>query len=49
MSLNKVMVVGSGIMGSGIAQAFMEAGFKVYLTDVSREFSERDSPISSTF
>jgi 3-hydroxybutyryl-CoA dehydrogenase len=41
MSLDKVMVVGSGIMGSGIAQAFMEAGVKVYLTDVSREFSEK--------
>lgn len=41
MSLNKVMVVGSGIMGSGIAQAFAEAGVKVCLTDVSREFSEK--------
>jgi 3-hydroxybutyryl-CoA dehydrogenase len=35
------MVVGAGIMGSGIAQACMEAGMETLLVDVSREYAER--------
>ena len=35
----KVMVVGAGIMGSGIAQACIEAGVPAMLTDVSKEFA----------
>jgi len=36
----KIMVVGSGLMGSGIAQACAEAGFEVLLADVSLELAE---------
>ena len=35
--LNKVAVIGSGIMGVGIAQNFAQAGLKVRLVDVNRE------------
>jgi 3-hydroxybutyryl-CoA dehydrogenase len=35
MSIQKVMVVGSGLMGSGIAQACAQAGIEVLLTDES--------------
>ena len=41
MSDYSVMVVGAGLMGSGIAQAFAEAGVTTYLTDVNREYSEK--------
>ena len=37
MSINKVMVVGSGQMGAGIAQVFAKAGKQVYLNDISEE------------
>ncbi len=37
MSINKVMVVGSGQMGAGIAQVFAKAGKEVYLNDISEE------------
>ncbi|AQP53599.1 3-hydroxybutyryl-CoA dehydrogenase [Vagococcus penaei] len=37
MSIKTVMVVGSGQMGSGIAQVFAKAGMKVYLNDISEE------------
>ncbi|HBF39713.1 MAG TPA: 3-hydroxybutyryl-CoA dehydrogenase [Firmicutes bacterium] len=36
----KIMVVGSGIMGSGIAQACAEAGFETLLADVSLDLAE---------
>ena len=35
------MVVGAGIMGSGIAQACMEAGIETKLVDMKREFAEK--------
>jgi 3-hydroxybutyryl-CoA dehydrogenase len=35
MGIQKVMVVGSGLMGSGIAQACAQAGIEVLLTDES--------------
>lgn len=41
MSAYRVLVVGSGLMGSGIAQAFAEAGVQTYLTDVSMELTEK--------
>ena len=41
MSKWKVMVVGAGIMGSGIAQACMEAGVETKLVDMCREFSDK--------
>lgn len=39
--VEKVMVVGAGQMGSGIAQVCAQAGYQVYLNDVKREFVER--------
>ena len=37
MSIKKVMVVGSGLMGSGIAQVCAQAGLEVFLHDVSKD------------
>ena len=37
MEVKKVLVVGSGLMGSGIAQVCAQAGIEVILKDVSRE------------
>jgi 3-hydroxybutyryl-CoA dehydrogenase len=37
----KIMVVGSGIMGSGIAQACAEAGFETLLADADLELAEK--------
>ena len=37
MEINKVLVVGSGLMGSGIAQVCAQAGVYVVLSDVSDE------------
>lgn len=39
MDIKKVMVVGGGIMGSGIAQVCAEHGFSTVLVDISREFA----------
>lgn len=40
MEINHVMVVGAGIMGSGIAQACIEGGAEVTLVDSTRELAE---------
>ncbi|MGB5750743.1 MAG: 3-hydroxyacyl-CoA dehydrogenase family protein [Desulfobacterales bacterium] len=37
MRIEKVMIIGSGLMGSGIAQVCAQAGIQVYLHDVSKE------------
>jgi 3-hydroxybutyryl-CoA dehydrogenase len=37
MEIKKLMVVGSGLMGSGIAQVCAQAGIQVFLNDVSPE------------
>ena len=37
MEIKKVIVVGSGLMGSGIAQVCAQVGIDVFLNDVSRE------------
>ena len=37
MDIQKVMVIGSGLMGSGIAQVCAQAGMQVFLHDVSEE------------
>jgi len=37
MEVEKVMVVGSGQMGSGIAQVFAQAGYEVVLHDINQE------------
>lgn len=41
MTIHKVMVVGAGQMGSGIAQVIAQAGFDVKLNDMKQEFLER--------
>lgn len=41
MTIQKVMVIGAGQMGSGIAQVCAQAGFDVTLNDVKQEFFER--------
>lgn len=37
-SIRKVGVVGSGVMGHGIAMSFARAGYSVLMTDISEEF-----------
>ncbi|KAA0546168.1 3-hydroxybutyryl-CoA dehydrogenase [Bacillus sp. BGMRC 2118] len=41
MSVEKIMVIGAGQMGSGIAQVCAMAGYSVYLQDLKQEFVER--------
>lgn len=41
MSIQKVMVIGAGQMGSGIAQVCAMAGFDVILQDLKHEFLDR--------
>jgi 3-hydroxybutyryl-CoA dehydrogenase len=41
MEVKKIMVIGAGQMGSGIAQVCAQAGFAVILNDVTEEFAER--------
>ena len=38
MSIKTVMVIGSGQMGSGIAQSFAESGYNIVLNDIKEEF-----------
>ena len=40
MNVNKVMVVGAGIMGSGIAQVCIEHGIQTVLTDISQKIEK---------
>ena len=41
MAIQKVMIVGSGLMGSGIAQVCAQAGIDVVLSDVSEKALEK--------
>lgn len=41
MNIDKVLVVGCGLMGSGIAQVCAQAGIKVFINDVSQEALDR--------
>lgn len=41
MGIKTVLVVGSGLMGSGIAQVCAQSGIQVYLNDVSQDALER--------
>ena len=41
MSIDKIMVVGAGQMGSGIAQVCAMSGIEVVLHDISEEIVEK--------
>ncbi|MBW6484789.1 MAG: 3-hydroxybutyryl-CoA dehydrogenase [Syntrophobacterales bacterium] len=41
MEIKKIMVVGSGFMGAGIAQVALQAGFDVVMNDTTPELAER--------
>lgn len=41
MEIKTITVIGAGLMGSGIAQVAAQAGYKVNILDVSREFVDR--------
>jgi 3-hydroxybutyryl-CoA dehydrogenase len=41
MTIKKVFIVGSGLMGSGIAQVCAQAGIEVFLYDISPEALNR--------
>ena len=41
MEIKKIMVIGSGQMGSGIAQVMAQAGYGVILNDIKEEFVQR--------
>jgi 3-hydroxybutyryl-CoA dehydrogenase len=41
MEIRKILVIGAGQMGSGIAQVCAQAGFEVILNDIKPEFLER--------
>ncbi|MGB2993792.1 MAG: 3-hydroxyacyl-CoA dehydrogenase NAD-binding domain-containing protein, partial [Paenisporosarcina sp.] len=41
MTIQKVLVIGAGQMGSGIAQVCAQAGFDVKLNDMKEEFFQR--------
>jgi len=41
MRIKKVMVIGSGLMGSGITQVCAQAGIEVFMNDVSQEALSR--------
>ncbi len=41
MEVKKIMVIGAGQMGSGIAQVAAQTGYDVVLNDISMEFAEK--------
>jgi len=41
MIIQKVLIVGSGLMGAGIAQVCAQIGIQVFLTDISQEILNR--------
>lgn len=41
MTIKSVMVIGAGQMGSGIAQVFAQAGYKVLINDIKQELVEK--------
>jgi len=41
MAIQKVLIVGSGLMGSGIAQVCAQAGIQVYINDVRKEILDK--------
>jgi 3-hydroxybutyryl-CoA dehydrogenase len=47
MEVEKIIVVGAGFMGSGIAQVAAQAGYDVIMNDVTMEFVEKGMNIIS--
>lgn len=47
-NINMIGVVGAGQMGSGIAQVFASAGFKVIMQDIKQEFLDRGFSVIKT-
>ena len=41
MTIKKVVVVGAGTMGNGIAQVVAQAGYETTMVDVKQEFVDR--------
>ena len=41
MDIKTIMIIGAGQMGNGIAQTAAQAGYTVYLNDISQEFVDR--------
>ena len=41
MAIRKVLIVGSGLMGGGIAQVCAQAGIEVYMNDVAKDILDR--------
>ncbi|NCP04053.1 MAG: 3-hydroxybutyryl-CoA dehydrogenase, partial [Deltaproteobacteria bacterium] len=41
MAIRKIMVIGAGQMGGGIAQVAAEAGLQVVLNDIDRAFIDK--------
>ena len=41
MEIKKIMVIGAGQMGSGIAQVCAVSGFEVFLQDLSEEYVKK--------
>jgi 3-hydroxybutyryl-CoA dehydrogenase len=41
MDIKNIMVIGSGLMGSGIAQVSSQAGYNVIMNDVTTEFIDK--------
>jgi len=39
--INHVGVIGAGVMGAGIAHAYLNKGYKVFLTDITQEFLDK--------
>ena len=41
MAIQKVFIVGSGLMGNGIAQVCAQAGIQVFMNDINQEILDR--------
>ena len=48
MSIDRLLVVGAGQMGSGIAQVAAQTGLEVALADVSMDYAQKGVAVSYT-
>ncbi|HEY4711892.1 MAG TPA: 3-hydroxyacyl-CoA dehydrogenase NAD-binding domain-containing protein [Dehalococcoidia bacterium] len=44
MAIGKICVIGSGTMGSGIAQIPAQVGYEATLVDIKQEFLDQSKP-----